>query len=375
MFIIWYTLLNFINLMFTIIRVFFKLLRLDTTLLSLLSGYFSVNTCNNESNLQSSTNLNFKNLYSEYKFFSKNNSSLTLADNILVNFNNTKLFNNYSYFNNFFINNLQQNKNINISTKLNLNYLNSQFKVNLTNLQLNKFKSQYIQLIKSNLNIINNSIVVVNNTLKNSISQKWIIKYSPSNFMKYINLSNFQNYTILFLRKNKVFNKGRYSRNRQYYRTGVYWCLYINIVAVIGIHFWFYKLTMNFGYLWWLLYAFIVSFILPKVLKYRLYNVVNLANNLISNFIWLYLICYYYLQLILIKVNNLLSSNKLLTSNFFSVNNNIFITYISSILYLFSNKYINFYEYNYINTYYNTNNYLSNIQYSLTKFFSNSFKI
>ncbi len=27
---------------------------------------------------------------------------------------------------------------------------------------------------------------------------------------------------ILFLRKNKVFNKGRYSRNRQTYRTGVY---------------------------------------------------------------------------------------------------------------------------------------------------------
>jgi hypothetical protein len=31
-----------------------------------------------------------------------------------------------------------------------------------------------------------------------------------------------KNYNINFIRKNKIFNKGRYSRNRQLYRSGVY---------------------------------------------------------------------------------------------------------------------------------------------------------
>jgi len=104
--------------------------------------------------------------------------------------------------------------------------------------------------------------------------------------MKYIDLSNVSQYNILYLRKPKVFNKGRYSRNRQYYRTGVYWCLYINIIAVIGIYFWFYRFTMNFGYLWWLLFIFIASFIVPKTIKYRLYNPLNLVNSITNDLIW-----------------------------------------------------------------------------------------
>lgn len=54
--------------------------------------------------------------------------------------------------------------------------------------------------------------------------------------------------TIFFLRKQKCFNKGRYSRNRQLYRTGVYWCLYLNIAALLGLNFLFYKFTINFSY-------------------------------------------------------------------------------------------------------------------------------
>ena len=35
-------------------------------------------------------------------------------------------------------------------------------------------------------------------------------------------LEKFTSSKIFFIRKNKMFNKGRYSRNRQLYRTGVY---------------------------------------------------------------------------------------------------------------------------------------------------------
>jgi hypothetical protein len=40
----------------------------------------------------------------------------------------------------------------------------------------------------------------------------------------FVNFPLFKNVflNINFLRKNKIFNKGRYSRNRQNYRTGVY---------------------------------------------------------------------------------------------------------------------------------------------------------
>jgi hypothetical protein len=114
-----------------------------------------------------------------------------------------------------------------------------------------------------------------------------VIKFSPSNFIKYINSLNLNKYNILYLRKAKVFNKGRYSRNRQYYRTGVYWCLYVNIIAVVGIYFWFYRFTMNFGYLWWLLYLFIASFIIPKAIKYRFYNIFTLIKSISKDLLWL----------------------------------------------------------------------------------------
>jgi hypothetical protein len=44
-------------------------------------------------------------------------------------------------------------------------------------------------------------------------------------------------YKHYFLRKELIFSKGRYSRNRQVYRTGVYWCLYINILAVVALYY------------------------------------------------------------------------------------------------------------------------------------------
>lgn len=80
--------------------------------------------------------------------------------------------------------------------------------------------------------------------------------------------SNLSMINISFLRKFRVFNKGRYSRNRQFYRTGVYWCLYINIIAVIGIYFWFYKITINYNYMWIILYFFFASIIWSRFFNF-----------------------------------------------------------------------------------------------------------
>jgi cellulose synthase/poly-beta-1,6-N-acetylglucosamine synthase-like glycosyltransferase len=61
-------------------------------------------------------------------------------------------------------------------------------------------------------------------------------------------LSNYMSY-IYTLRKTKSFNKSRYSRNRQYYRTGVFLCLWANIILVIGAYYLFFRLTFKFTYM------------------------------------------------------------------------------------------------------------------------------
>jgi hypothetical protein len=55
-------------------------------------------------------------------------------------------------------------------------------------------------------------------------------------------------FECLYLRKCKNFNKGRYSRNRQVYRTGVYMCFYINVIALYALWFYFYKFKFKFTY-------------------------------------------------------------------------------------------------------------------------------
>lgn len=64
------------------------------------------------------------------------------------------------------------------------------------------------------------------------------------------NINNFkQEKTNYVLRKTKSFNKSRYSRNRQYYRTGVFMCLWANIILVLGSYYLFFRLTLKFNYL------------------------------------------------------------------------------------------------------------------------------
>lgn len=82
------------------------------------------------------------------------------------------------------------------------------------NLYLNKIKilSNYIKYNFKNINLVQ---------FCENVSNNYKINFNINNISKYINIIN-NPFIINFLRKNKVFNKGRYSRNRQYYRTGVY---------------------------------------------------------------------------------------------------------------------------------------------------------
>ena len=73
---------------------------------------------------------------------------------------------------------------------------------------------------------------------------------TSSSIYKYINIFDLNNVEFQFLRKNKVYNKGRYSRCRQNYRTGVYLCMYLSVASIFGLYYWFFKFNFNFSYLW-----------------------------------------------------------------------------------------------------------------------------
>lgn len=159
-----------------------------------------------------------------------------------------------------------------IKSNFNKNISNS---VELFNIKLNKIKNNYNNLNRSSF---------LNFTDKHSMTS--FIKYNSTSIVKYIN--NNTDYSIYFLRKNKSFNKGRYSRNRQNYRTGVYWCLYVNIIALFGLYYLFYRFTFNFGYLWWLFYCLPASFIIPQAIRMRLYNPKVIYNSVTEYFYFLF---------------------------------------------------------------------------------------
>lgn len=107
----------------------------------------------------------------------------------------------------------------------------------------------------------------------------YVIKFSESSLTKHINAIDLKKYKIQYLRKNRIFNKGRYSRNRQLYRTGVYWCLWLNIIMVYGLYFMFYRFTFNFGYFWWGILFLCYSTIFSRIAKYNFYSVFYLYKE------------------------------------------------------------------------------------------------
>lgn len=150
-------------------------------------------------------------------------------------------------------------------------------------------KHIYLILLRKNIDII-----------KNIYKNIFLIKYKYNNKLinkstsidNYLNINLLKQFTVLFLRKNKVFNKGRYSRNRQYYRTGVYWCLYLNVILMVGLYFWFYKISMVFSYIWWFFFIFLLSFFIPKIVQYNLYYPYNIFNTIIFNIKFLVILLY-----------------------------------------------------------------------------------
>lgn len=185
----------------------------------------------------------------------------------------------------------------------------------LNNLKKKKIKLHATSILNSKLtfyflnwnSFVNNSYIFYTKKIFNFFS----INFKSINLLNLLNFFSFKKINLNFIRKHKIFNKGRYSRNRQYYRTGVYWCLYINIIAVLGFYFWFYKVTLNFGYFWWLLWLFIFSFFFSKY--FNLFsNNYNFIFNILNDFWWLLNIIIFYFSFI---KNNIFKNILILNTN------------------------------------------------------------
>lgn len=79
-----------------------------------------------------------------------------------------------------------------------------------------------------------------------------------------MNLSNILNF---FVRKVRIFNKSRYSRNRQNVKITFYFALYINIIVIYAIFSVFYNFVFLLSYNYVFFYLFLASFFLPNFIR------------------------------------------------------------------------------------------------------------
>jgi hypothetical protein len=63
-------------------------------------------------------------------------------------------------------------------------------------------------------------------------------------------------------------------------------CLYLSVISIFGLYYSFYKFAFKFTYLWWFFIAFVGSFILPKAIKYRLYEPTTLLKKFFDLYVW-----------------------------------------------------------------------------------------
>ena len=237
-------------------------------------------------------------------------------------------------FLNSFFNNLKISFNNLFFTKINLSPVFNKKAVYYKNFSKKNFYSKLASYAVFTKRYVRKSHSYLHEYLNSPMPR---FKPSDLSLLYYKSFSNFISTRPIFyfLRKHKLFNKGRYSRNRQIYRTGMYWCLWVNILAVTGFYYWFYRFTMNFGYLWPFFSLFILSFFIPRAIKYNYFYISNLFSSLIKLLNWFYLIFCDFFSFFSNFVNSFFSLSKL--NSFFSKNLNFsFLSFFQPILLLLS---------------------------------------
>ena len=145
-------------------------------------------------------------------------------------------------------------------------------------LNLNKYKIIY-QKKNNNLNFTTNfyeKLIKKNNSsnLHNHLENEEKLFFSKFNYnfstvndlypyrlRKNLNFDNliFKNFFKLKFEEDDK-NKGKLPRNKQNYRTGVFLCIWLTIITVLGLYFYFYFLLIKYSYLFFVFLFFIFYF-------------------------------------------------------------------------------------------------------------------
>lgn len=170
-----------------------------------------------------------------------------------------------------------------------INYYFTKFYINYNNIRIRYIcdKNKYINEYKSTFYKELGQVDITSNKVYNDLFENQnIIEFKPTSIDTQSEFDIIDNINIFFLRKNKVFNKSRYSRNRQTYRTGFYLCILLNIILIIGLCFAFYKFSMNIGYFWWLTIIFVFNCFYYKYFKYIIFKVDIIKEEIKFTFNW-----------------------------------------------------------------------------------------
>ena len=81
--------------------------------------------------------------------------------------------------------------------------------------------------------------------------------------------SSYEQTFVQFIRKTKLFNKSRYSRNRQLARVIFYFAIYINILIIYGIFYVIYGLSIYHNSFFFLVFCSYLSYILSFYLRIK----------------------------------------------------------------------------------------------------------
>lgn len=83
---------------------------------------------------------------------------------------------------------------------------------------------------------------------------------------------------VYFLRKTNTFIKSKYSKNRQWSKSIVYFGLWFGVISVFAITYYSYRFLFNFSYLWWAVVSLIGVTTLVNFKKYNFTNKVSVIN-------------------------------------------------------------------------------------------------
>lgn len=159
-------------------------------------------------------------------------------------------------------------KYLNLNRRTHITFLNTSDLIDLNQFRSKKFylkpffnKTSRLQSLNfsNRLNIVSQKVLNIKRKLiafsSSAMSEK------KNNSKQILSFAKSTNYIIFhFLRKNIIYNKSRYSRNKQTYRTGVFFCIWLTILTVIGLYFYFYFFSIKFTFFFIGFFLFVLSF-------------------------------------------------------------------------------------------------------------------